>query len=60
MIVRSHELSLKRQAQLLKLSRSGIYYSPRPVSLTDLAIMRVSTRCIWNTRLRAAGCCVIC
>ena len=40
MIDRSHELSLKRQAQLLKLSRSGIYYSPRPVSPADLAIMR--------------------
>ncbi len=40
MIDRSHALSVKRQAQLLKLSRSGIYYSPRPVSPTDLAIMR--------------------
>jgi putative transposase len=40
MIDRSHELSVKRQARLLQLSRSGIYYRPRPVSPGDLAIMR--------------------
>jgi putative transposase len=40
MIDRSHELSVTRQAKLLKLSRSGVYYSPRPVSPADLAIMR--------------------
>lgn len=40
MIDRSHELSVTRQAQLLKLSRSGVYYNPRPVSPAALAIMR--------------------
>ena len=40
MIDRSHELSVTRQAQLLKLNRSGVYYQPRPVSAADLAIMR--------------------
>jgi len=40
MIDRSHELSVKRQARLLQLSRSGIYYRPRAVSPGDLAIMR--------------------
>ncbi|MGH8291508.1 MAG: IS3 family transposase [Steroidobacteraceae bacterium] len=40
MIDRSHELSVTRQAELLKLSRSSLYYSPRPVSPADLAIMR--------------------
>ena len=40
MIDRSHELSVTRQAKLLKLSRSGVYYSPRPVSPADLAVMR--------------------
>ena len=40
MIDRSHELSVKRQARLLQLSRSGIYYRPRSVSPGDLAIMR--------------------
>jgi putative transposase len=40
MIDRSHELPLTRQAKILKLSRSGLYYQPRPVSPADLAIMR--------------------
>jgi hypothetical protein len=40
MIDRSHDLPLTRQAALLKLSRSSVYYRPRPVSPADLAIMR--------------------
>src|SRR6202790_4589255 len=40
MIERGHELALTRQAKLLKLSRSSVYYRPRPVSPADLAIMR--------------------
>ena len=40
MIDRSHELPLTRQAQVLKLSRSSLYYQPEPVSPADLAIMR--------------------
>jgi putative transposase len=40
MIDRTHELPLTRQARVLKLSRSGLYYRPRPVSAADLAVMR--------------------
>jgi putative transposase len=40
MIDRSHELSVLRQAELLKISRSSVYYSPCSVSPVDLAIMR--------------------
>ena len=40
MIDRSHELSLTRQAQVLKLSRSSLYYRPCPVSAADLEVMR--------------------
>ena len=40
MIDRSHALPLTRQAEVLKLSRSSLYYRPRPVSAADLAIMR--------------------
>lgn len=40
MIDRAHGLPLTRQAELLKLSRSGLYYRPRPVPAADLAIMR--------------------
>jgi putative transposase len=40
MIDRTHSLALARQAKLLGLSRSSLYYQPSPVSLQDLAIMR--------------------
>ena len=40
MIDREHELPVKRQAELLQLSRSGLYYRPRPVPAADLAVMR--------------------
>jgi putative transposase len=40
MIDREHELPLVRQAALLGLSRSRLYYDPRPVPETELAIMR--------------------
>jgi putative transposase len=40
MIDRSHELPLSRQAALLRLSRSRLYYEPQPVPQAELAIMR--------------------
>jgi putative transposase len=40
MIDRSHELALTRQAELLRLGRSSLYYEPRPVPASELAIMR--------------------
>jgi putative transposase len=40
MIDRAHELPLGRQAELLKLCRSSLYYEPRPVPAAELAIMR--------------------
>jgi len=40
MIDRGHELPLTRQASLLKLSRSSLYYQSRPVTPADLAVMR--------------------
>ena len=40
MIDRSHDLPNCRQAAELGLSRSSVYYLPRPVSASDLAIMR--------------------
>lgn len=39
MIVREHDLSITRQAEVLKISRGTVYYLPRPVSPDDLAIM---------------------
>ncbi len=40
MIDREHKLSVVRQAKLLGFSRGSVYYSPRPVSDGDLALMR--------------------
>ena len=40
MIERGAVMTVKRQAQLLDLSRSHLYYRPRPVSARDLLLMR--------------------
>jgi putative transposase len=40
MIDSGHALPLLRQAELLRLSRSSMYYEPRPVPAAELAIMR--------------------
>ena len=40
MIDRQHALPIKRQAELVGISRGTIYYQPEPVSESDLALMR--------------------
>src|SRR6516225_5471651 len=40
MIDRAHDLPIGKQAAALNISRGSVYYLPRPVSETDLAIMR--------------------
>jgi putative transposase len=40
MIDRGTRMTVKRQAQLLDLSRASVYYRPRPVSERDLLLMR--------------------
>jgi putative transposase len=40
MIERGAKLSVKRQAELLELSRSSVYYAPRAISERDLRLMR--------------------
>ncbi len=40
MIDRDHQLPITRQAELLGMSRSSVYYLPRPVSQADLVLMR--------------------
>ena len=40
MIDRGHALPLSRQAVLLRLSRSSLYYASQPVPEAELAIMR--------------------
>ena len=40
MIDRNHDLPVTRQAELIGLPRSTVYYLPAPVSAADLALMR--------------------
>ena len=40
MIDRGHGLPITQQAKALGISRSSVYYLPRPVPAADLAVMR--------------------
>jgi putative transposase len=40
MIERDHELPIKRQAELLGISRGSVYYHPEPIPEAELALMR--------------------
>ena len=40
MIDRSHELPVRRQAQLLGISRGTVYYLPEPISEAEQRLMR--------------------
>lgn len=40
MIDRDHPLPVKRQAELVGISRGTVYYHPEPISKADLALMR--------------------
>ena len=40
MIDPEHDLPIKQQAEVLGISRSTVYYEPRPVSAADLWLMR--------------------
>ncbi len=40
MIDKDHRLSINRQSALLGISRGSVYYQPRPVSVSDLKLMR--------------------
>jgi len=40
MIDPEHNLSIQKQAEALEISRSTVYYQPRPVSAEDLWLMR--------------------
>lgn len=40
MIDRGHELPIKRQAELVAISRISVYYHPEPVSEADLRLKR--------------------
>ena len=51
MIDRSHELPVRRQAQLLGISRGTVYYRPEPISEAEQRLMRRIRACstAWST-----------
>lgn len=53
MITPSHKLPVVRQAGLLELSRSSVYYAPQPTNPADLALMRILDR--WHLEYPFAG-----
>lgn len=53
MIAPAHKLPVIRQAGLLELSRSSVYYAPQPTSPADLALMRILDR--WHLEYPFAG-----
>ena len=44
MIDPGHALPISRQAKILEISRSSVYYTPRPVSAADLQLMKAIDR----------------
>ena len=40
MIDPEHDLPIQKQAEVLEINRSSVYYQPRPVSEPDLRLMR--------------------
>ena len=40
MVDRAAPLSIRRQCELLQISRSGVYYEPEPTGDDELALMR--------------------
>ena len=40
MIDRDHDLPVTKQADVVGIARSTVYYLPRPVSAADLALMK--------------------
>ena len=59
MINRTHKLSIRRQAQLLEISRGTVYYLPRAACQTDLRLMRRIDEIHLLHRAQAPGCCAI-
>ena len=60
MIDPGHDLPLVRQAELLELSRSNVYYLPRPVCEADLGLMRRLDELHLNFPFAGARMCATC
>jgi putative transposase len=60
MIDRQHDLPITKQAEVLCISRSSVYYLPRPMPAADIAIMRRLDRLHRSSLSPARGCCEGC
>ena len=60
MIDREHDLSITRQAKVLKISRGSVYYLPRPVPAADLAVMQRLDRLHLEYPFAGCVCCEAC
>jgi putative transposase len=52
MIDRMHDLPSSKQAEALNISRGSVYYLPRPVPQTKLAICTGLIGCTWSIHSR--------
>ena len=60
MIDREHALPIIKQTKALRISRGSVYYLPRPVSASDLEIMRRLDRLHLEHPFAGRGCCTAC
>ena len=60
MIDREHDLPVTKQAKILRISCGSVYYRARPVSETDLEVMRRLDRLHLEFPFAARGCCKAC
>jgi hypothetical protein len=57
MIDREHDLSITKRAAALNISRGSVYYLPRPVSASDLEVVRRLDRLHCSCPSPAPACC---
>ena len=60
MIDREHDLPITKQAKVLRISRGCVYYLPRPVSVSELEVMRRLDRLHLEFPFAGRGCCKAC
>ena len=59
MIDSDHELNVTKQAEVVGIARSTVYYLRRPVPAADLDLMRQIDNCTWSFPSRGRGCCAV-
>ena len=59
MIDRDHELSVTKQAEVVGIARSTVYYLPRPVPAADLALMQQIDKLHTESLSPGRGCCAV-